>query len=186
VSKRLEVDETGIANNLRVGDRFKFVNFNDTREHVITNDHDSHYEYDGRLNKRLSKDTLVTRVGERDKGERLDRILSDLYEACRHLENSGDISLWMSAMSDIVHRAISYNMPQEVILKIEKLEKLGTDMFSKSKGKHGSSAYNTLEVKYKKQWELSKKDTQQTMKDSLFIETILRTLICQTIIDNHR
>lgn len=180
----LDIGETGSAKHLAVGDRFVYVGGPDNREHEITNDYGSHFEYDGRPNKRLSKDTPVKRVGKHDVGERTNRAVSALETAIKKLNQTGDLSLWMSSMSDIVSIAINYGM-SEIVQKLEKLEKLGTGLFSHAKGKHNKSAIDTLNVHSRKQWNQASADAVAAMQSVMIAETSLRILV-KNIVRQHK
>lgn len=172
----LDIDETGSAKHLAVGDRFVFVGGPDSREHEVTNDFGSHFEYDGRPNKRLSKDTPIKRVGTHDVGERTNRIVSALETAIKRLNQTGDLSLWMSSMSDIVSVAINYGM-NEIVLKLEKLEKLGTGLFSHAKGRRNYSAIETLDARSRKEWNQTSADAIAALKSVMVVEASLRLLV---------
>jgi hypothetical protein len=172
----LDIEQTGAAKHLVVGDRFVFVDGNDKREHVITADQDSHFEYDSRPNKHLSKDTLVKRVGTHDVGERKSRIVSSLEIAIKQLNKSGDISAWMISMSDIVSTAINYGM-NETVLQLEKLEKLGTALFSHAKGRREKTAIETLDKRNVKEWNQASASAIESLRNSIMAETSLRSLI---------
>ena len=172
----LDIEQTGAAKHLVVGDRFVFVDGNDKREHVVTADHDSHFEYDSRPNKHLSKDTLVKRVGAHDVGERKTRIVSSLETAIKQLNKNGDLSAWMVSMSDIVSTAINYGM-NETVLQLEKLEKLGTALFSHAQGRREKAAIETLEKRASKEWNEASRTTLEMLRNSIMAETSLRTLI---------
>jgi hypothetical protein len=176
----LDVGETGAAKHLVVGDRFVFFGNADQREHVITADHGSHFEYDSRPNKRLSKDTLVKRSGAHDVGERTDRVVSALAGAIKQLNRYGDLSTWMSSMSDVVSTVLTYGM-DEVVLQLEKLEKLGTALFSRAKGQRDRSAIETLDARSRKEWEHATASADAALRASIVAEATLRPLIKEII-----
>ncbi len=149
---RLEVDEVGPASFLSVGDRFMFNGGSDAREHTVTQDFDSHFEYDGRPNKRLSKDTPVKRVGAPDPGERTERVVNALTTAVRGLEMTGDLAQWANAISDVISRAATYGMDEDVILSLEKLEKQGSAVFAHAQLSHGKKAIDSLNNAIRKRW----------------------------------
>ncbi len=149
--RRLEPGDRGPASSLNVGDRFTLIGGADAKEHQITQDLDSHLEYDGRPNKRLSKDTMVTRIGEHDPGERTASVVASLKQAVKGLEYSGDVSKWSVDVSDVVSRAASYGM-SDVILSLEKLGKQGSAVFSKTRSQHGKMAADSLNNAVKRRW----------------------------------
>jgi hypothetical protein len=177
---RLDIGETGSAKNLLVGDRFVLINGSDNREHEITADHDSHFEYDGRPNKRLSKDQLVKRVGLHNKGERVDRIVTTLETAIKNLNKTGDVSSWMTSVGNVVSMAVNYNM-SEAVLQIEKLEKLGTTIFSRAKGRRNHSAIETLDNKSRKEWNSAAENMITTLRSIIVAENSLRSVIQRII-----
>lgn len=153
-----------------------FVGGADGREHEITDDHGSHFEYDGRPNKRLSKDEPVRRVGQHEVGERTDRVVSQLEGAIKLLNQSGDLSAWMSSMSDVVSSVLNYGM-DEVVLKLEKLEKLGTALFSQAKGRRDHSAIETLDTRSYKEWNRTTADVVAALRAVIVAEGSLRPLV---------
>ena len=173
---RLDVGETGPAKHLVVGDRFIFVGGPDSREHEVTDDHESHFEYDGRPNKILSKDTAVKRAGAHDIGERTDRVVSMLEAAIKNLNRVGDLSVWMSSMSDVVSTVLNYGM-EEVVLKLEKLEKLGTALFSQAKGRRDRNAIETLDTRSYKEWNRATSDAVTALRSVMVVESSLRPLV---------
>lgn len=176
---RLEVGETGQAKNLELGDTFRLVDGDDKRDHVVTDDHGSHFEYDGRPNKRLSKDTLVRRVGKPNEGESKDRLLN-LYDAsCRNLEKDGNVQAWLVALNDVISRAVSLGM-DDAMPSFDKLERVSTAIFSRAKGKRGKLALDLLDTNDRKTWTSIKNATRQLIEDHLVVESlraIVRTLI---------
>lgn len=173
---RLDVGETGLAKHLVVGDRFVFVGGPDGREHEITNDHGSHFEYDGRPNKVLSKGMAVKRAGAHDVGERTDRVVSALQAAIKSLNRSGDLSAWMASMSDVVSMVVNYGM-DEIVLKLEKLEKLGTGLFSQAKGRRDRTAIETLDTRSYKEWNRATADAIESLRSVMVVESTLRSLV---------
>jgi hypothetical protein len=177
---RLDVGEIGPAKHLTVGDRFVLVSGRDNREHEITADHGSHFEYDGRPNKMLSKDEPVRRAGKHDVGERTDRVVSQLEGAIKLLNQSGDLSAWMSSMSDVVSSVLNYGM-DEVVLQLEKLEKLGTALFSQAKGRRDRTALETLDTRSYKEWNRAAADAVAALRSSIVAEGSLRPLVQEII-----
>lgn len=177
---RLDVGETGPAKHLVVGDRFVFVGGPDGREHEITDDHGSHFEYDGRPNKVLSKDAAVKRAGAHDVGERTDRVVSALEAAIKSLNRAGDLSAWMTSMSDVVSTVLNYGM-EEVVLKLEKLEKLGTALFSQAKGRRDRTALETLDTRSYKEWNRATADAVASLRSVMIVESTLRPLVQEIV-----
>ena len=137
---------------LAVGDRFVFFDARDGAEHEVTGDPDSHFEYDGRPNRRLSKDTLVKRVGKRDSGEALDRILDRLNMAVGRLQRDGDVSAWAGAVADILSRVTTHGM-DDAAIPLEKLARLGDALFSKLRKRRGKDAVESLPTHDRKRWD---------------------------------
>lgn len=177
---RLDVGETGIAKHLVVGDRFVFVGGPDGREHEVTDDHGSHFEYDGRPNKILSKDAAVKRAGAHDVGERTDRVVSALEGAIKNLNRAGDLSAWMTSMSDVVSTVLNYGM-EEVVLELEKLEKLGTALFSQAKGRRDRTALETLDTRSYKEWNRATADAVASLRSVVVVESTLRPLVKEIV-----
>lgn len=177
---RLEVDEIGQSNNLQIGDKFVFVSGPDKREHTITNNLESHFEYDGNPSRKLSKGEIVKRVGQHDSGERRGRTLDSLSSAIKTLNKTGDVASWMNAMSDVLSRVLSIGM-KEVVLDLEKLEKLGTVLFSKSAGKNNKMAIDTLDPKSRKEWIRAVESATKMVEDSIVAESTLRNLVQKII-----
>lgn len=167
---RLDVGETGQAKNLDIGDSFRFVDGNDKKDHLITNDHGSHFEYDGRPNKRLSKDTLVVRVGKPNEGESKDKLVVMFDKACRDLEREGDVSAWLVSLNDVISRAITLGM-DDLMRSFDKLERTSTASFSRSKGKRGSLAVDSLSVSDRKQWFAVKEEVRSQIQEFVVIES---------------
>jgi len=149
--EHLEIDQVGPASKLQVGDRFVFTDGQDRREHEITQDLESHLEFDARPNKRLSKDVMVKRVGEHDPGERTERAVAALMSAVKGLEGSGNIQQWAVTMSDVISRAAASGM-QDAILPLEKLQNQGAAVFSRTNGTHGKNAVDLLVPAVRKRW----------------------------------
>lgn len=177
---RLEVDEVGPASFLNVGDKFMFNGGPDAREHTITQDLDSHFEYDGRPNKRLSKDTPVKRIGAPDPGERTDRVVAALQTAVRGLELTGDVALWANAISDVISRAATYGMDQDVILSLEKLEKQGSAVFARAQLSHGKGAIDSLNNAIRKRWTADVSGVTQKLRGALLED--LRAFVREVIV----
>lgn len=146
---------------------------------MITDDHGSHFEYDGRPNKRLSKDAAVERVGRPDPGERTDRVVATLEGAVAALSSSGDVAAWMTAMGDVVSRAAAYGM-DEVVLSLEKLEKLGTALFARAKGKRGA-AVDALDARSRKEWDRATADAAARLRASIVAESALRAVVQEIV-----
>jgi len=177
---RLDIGETGPAKHLVVGDRFVFVGGPDAREHEITDDHESHFEYDGRPNKILSKNTAVRRAGAHNVGERTDRAVATLEAAIKNLNRSGDLSAWMASMSDVVSTVLNYGM-EEVVLELEKLEKLGTALFSQAKGRRNRTALETLDTRSYKEWNRATADAVASLRSVMVVESTLRPLVKEIV-----
>lgn len=178
---RLEVEEVGPASFLSVGDKFMFHGGSDGREHTITQDLDSHFEYDGRPNRRLSKDTPVKRVGAPDPGERTERVVQALTNAVRGLEATGDQSEWANAMADVIQRAATYGM-DDVILPLEKLQKQGAAVFARARVFQGKSAADDLNVAIRKRWAADVNAVAQKLRDSILeSRNTLREVIREVI-----
>lgn len=173
---RLEVDEIGQSNNLQIGDKFVFVNGPDKREHTITNNLESHFEYDGNPSRKISKGEIVKRVGKYDSGERRARTIDSLNLAIKNLNKTGDVASWMNTMSDVLSRAFAIGM-EDVILDLEKLERLGTRLFSKSAGKNNKMAIDTLDPKSRKEWIRAVESATKMVEDSIVAESVLRNLV---------
>lgn len=176
----LDIGETGIAKHLLVGDHFVFLSGRDQREHEITKDQGSHFEYDGRPNKILSKDMAVKRVGNHVPGEKTQRAVSALKAAIDNLTRDGDLSAWMSSMSDVVSVVIGYGM-EEVVVKLEKLEKLGTSLFSHAKGRRNRTALDTLSTHSVKEWKRATTDAINSLQSVMMVESPLRYLVRKII-----
>ncbi len=177
---RLEVDEVGPASFLNVGDRFMFNGGPDAREHTITQALDSHFEYGGRPNKRLSKDTPVKRVGAPDPGERTERTVNALTTAIRGLEMTGDVAQWANAVSDVISRAATYGMDQDVIVSLEKLEKQGSAVFARANLSHGKKAVDSLNNAIRKRWAADVASVMQKVRGALLED--LRAYVREIII----
>lgn len=176
---RLEVDEVGPASFLNVGDKFMFSGTADPNEHTITQDLDSHFEYDSRPNKRLSKDTPVKRVGAHDPGERTERTVSALSIAIRGLEMTGDVAQWANAISDVISRAATYGMDEDVILSLEKLEKQGSAVFARARLQYGKAAVDSLNNAIRKRWAADVASVTQKVRGALLedLRALVRAII---------
>lgn len=176
---RLDIDEVGPASFLTVGDKFMFHGGNDAREHTVTQDLDSHFEYDGRPNKRLSKDTPVRRVGAPDPNERAERITSILQLAVKNLEQTADTTKWTVAMSDLIQRAAAYGMGEKAIQSIERLEKQGSAVFARARVYHGKSAVEDLNAAVRKRWSAEVNATVQALQNALLedLREVVRGII---------
>jgi hypothetical protein len=149
---RLGIDQAGPASFLAVGDRFVLSAGEDTREHVVTRDLDSHFEYDGRPDKRLSKDTPVKRVGTPDPGEQTARVVAALSHAVNNLEQTGDMATWANSIADVVSKAVTCGMSDDVLSALEKLERQGSAVFARARVSHGKAAVDDLNVAVRKRW----------------------------------
>jgi hypothetical protein len=162
----LEIDEVGPASHLQVGDRFVFTDGKDGRQHEVTQDLESHLEFDGRPNKRLSKDVMVKRVGERDPAEMTERAVAALTAAVKNLERTGDVQQWAVAMSDVLARAAGSGM-QDLLLPLEKLQKQGSAVFSKARPGHGKMAVDALVPAVRKRWAADVASVTQAVRSEL-------------------
>ena len=176
----LEIDQVGPAVQLNVGDRFVFMDGTDGREHQVTQDVESHLEFDGRPNKRLSKDVLVKRIGEHDPGERTERGIAALTATVKALEGSGDVQQWAIAMSDVINRAAGSGM-HNAIIPLEKLQNQGNAVFSRVNQAHGKTAVNQLVPAVRKRWAADVASVVEIIRGSL-IENTLRQIIREAII----
>ncbi len=178
---RLEVDEVGPAKFLSVGDKFMFSGGVDANEHTVSQDLDSHFEYDSRPNKRLSKDTPVKRVGAPDPGERTERVVSALATAIRGLEMTGDVAQWANAVSDVISRAATYGMDENVILSLEKLEKQGSAVFARARLQHGKAAVDSLNNAIRKRWAADVGAMTQMLRGALLedLRALVRAIISE-------
>ena len=79
-------------------------------------------------------------------------------------------------MSDIVSTVLTYGM-DEVVLQLEKLEKLGTALFSQAKGRRDRSAIETLDTRSYKEWNRATADALAALRSSIVAETALRPLV---------
>lgn len=173
---RLEVNQVGPASFLKVGDKFVFTGgVPDKREHTITQDLESHLEYDGRPNKKLSKDQSVQRVGAPDPGENTERVVAALTNAVRALEQTGDVSQWAQGVTDVISRAAAAGMDQDVILALEKLEKQGSAVFARARVFHGKTAVEDLNVAIRKRWAADVNSVTQLVRSALLED--LRQLV---------
>jgi hypothetical protein len=66
---------------------------------------------------------------------------------------------------------------KEVVLDLEKLEKLGTVLFSKSAGKNNKMAIDTLDPKSRKEWIRAEESATKMVEDSIVAESVLRKLV---------
>lgn len=175
----LEIDQIGPANQLQVGDQFVFTDGKDRNQHEVTQDHDSHLEFDGRVNKKLSKDVMVKRVGEHDPGERTERAVATLTACVRGLETSGDIQQWNIVMSDMISRAAASGM-QDTLTPLEKLAKQGAAVFSKVRSAHGKAAIDLLVPAVRKRWAADVASVIQTVRGSLLedVRRVVRAVLC--------
>lgn len=174
LKEQLEVDQVGPASQLQVGDRFVFTDRRDPNQHEVTQDLDSHFEYDGRVNRRLSKDVMVKRVGEPNLGERTDRAVTALTAAVKALESSGDVQAWTVAMTDVINRAAGSGM-DDAIVPLEKLEKQGSAVFSKARPQHGKMAVDLLVPAVRKRWSADVGAAVQVIRSSL-MENVRRVV----------
>lgn len=126
--RRLDVGQNGIASQLVVGDRFRFHDGPDQRIHVVTTDRESHYEYDGRADLKLSKDVAITRVAD-DEGRDQTSVEASLRSAVTALHRDGDVAAWMMAMADVASRAQNAGSYGSVST-LDALERMGTNLFS--------------------------------------------------------
>lgn len=165
---RLEVNQAGPASFLQVGDKFIFTGGTpDNREHTVTQDLSSHFEYDGRPNKKLSKDTPVQRVGAPDPGETTERVVAALTNAVRGLEQTGDVAKWAQSVADVISRAAAAGMDQDVVLSLEKLEKQGSAVFARARVYHGKSAVEDLNAAIRKRWAADVNAVVQSVRGAL-------------------
>lgn len=153
VVKHLDVNEIGYANDLKVGDSFLFKNSADSNQHLITSDEGSHFVYDNKPSKKLSKDTLVQRVGKRDPKETLERAKAFFEHAIKEIEANGDVVQWVSNVEKLQSMLATYNYSELSLQILDKLQKLGVALFGKSKGKKQSKAIDTLQSSDRKKWQ---------------------------------
>lgn len=177
----LDVGESGLASHLAVGDRFVFLDDRAGREHVVTNDVESHFEYDGRPNKILSKSDMVRRVGEADQGERAERVVKMLRTAVARVEMDGDTSAWMESMANLASTLVAYGIP-DAIGSVEKLERLGTAVFSRTRVRRGA-ALDGLEPRRRKEWRSTVNDALDSLSGSTVTEALLRRLVADTVLE---
>lgn len=149
-----------------MGDRFAFADGRDGGEHEVTQDLGSHLEFDGRPNKRLSKDTMVKRVGEHDPGERTSIVLAALGRAVSELERGGDVSAWAASVSDVVSRAVAHGMG-DVVLPLEKLGKQGAAVFARARPRQGEKAIDALAPAVRKRWAAEARAVEALIQTSL-------------------
>jgi hypothetical protein len=176
----LEIEQVGPASQLNVGDRFVFTDGQDRRQHEVTQDLDSHLEFDGRPNKRLSKDVMVKRVGEHDPGEMTERAVAALTTAVRNLEGSGDVQRWAIDMSDVINRAAGSGM-RDAILPLEKLQNQGAAVFSRIHQAHGKTAVEQLVPAIRKRWTADVAIVVEIVRGSLMenVRILVREVIRQ-------
>ncbi len=174
----LEIDQVGPAKHLQVGDHFVFTDGENPGQHEVTQDHDSHLEFDGRVNKKLSKDVMVKRVGEHDPGERTERAVAALTGAVRALEQSGDIQQWNVTMSDVISRAAASGM-EDAVMPLEKLSKQGAAVFSRARQQHGKMAIDLLVPAVRKRWSADVAGVTQVVRGSLMesVRLLVRAVI---------
>ncbi len=176
----LEIDQVGPATQLKIGDQFVFTDGQDRQQHEVTQDLDSHLEFDGRPNKRLSKDVMVRRVGERDPGEMTERAVAALTTAIRNLEGSGNVQQWAVDMSDVINRAAGSGMG-DAILPLEKLQNQGAAVFSRVNKAHGKKAVDQLVSAVRKRWAADVASVLDVVRGSLMenVRTLVREVIRQ-------
>jgi hypothetical protein len=95
--------------------------------------------------------------------------VSQLEGAIKLLNQSGDLSAWMSSMSDVVSSVLNYGM-DEVVLQLEKLEKLGTALFSQAKGRRDRSALETLDTRSYKEWNRASSEAVAALRSVIVAE----------------
>ncbi len=166
LKEQLEVEQVGPAKQLAVGDLFVFTDGQDRGQHEVTQDHGSHLEYDGRVNRKLSKDVMVKRVGAPNPGEQTERAVQALMAAVKGLENSGDVQGWTVAMSDVISRAAASGM-DDAVLPLEKLEKQGSAVFSKVRAQNGKPASELLVPAVRKRWAADVAAVSDVVRSSL-------------------
>lgn len=159
----LEIGQAGQANNLLVGDYFVRVDDPNGKPKQVTNDLGSHFEFDGRVNKKLSKDTMVRRVGEAADGELALRASETFRAAVQALELNGDVQQWSVMMSDVLSRAVSAGL-EDVLLPLEKLEKQGSAVFAKARRSHDQAAAASLTPAVRKRWVADVRDVATRME----------------------
>lgn len=174
LKEQLEVDQVGPASQLQVGDLFVFTDGQDRNQHEVTQDLGSHLEYDGRVNRRLSKDVMVKRVGAPNPGERTERAVQALMGAVQTLEKTGDVQAWSVAMSDVISRAAASGM-EDAVLPLEKLAKQGSAVFARAREQHGKAASDLLVPAVKKRWAADVASVAQVVRSSL-MENVRRVV----------
>lgn len=174
----LKVGESGMATDLKVGDRFVFVDQGrDKKQHTITNDAQSHFEYDGRPNKILSKAETVTRVGEADPNENLDHYSNELKNALHQLETVGDIGVFL----DRGEGAINFlaKLPEGGKIA-DTLLKVAIDVFSDAPKRHGKKPIDLLDRKKRNEYLSAKEEAFNLIKTNLS-ESVIRELVSEII-----
>lgn len=172
----LKVGESGIATDLKVGDRFVFVDQGrDKKQHTVTNDVGSHFEYDGKPNKILSKAETVTRVGEANPNENLDHYKTELENALHQIETVGDIGVFL----DRGEGAINFlaKLPQGGKIA-DTLLKVAIDVFSDAPKRHGKKPINLLDRKKRDQY-LSAKEAAFNLIKTNLSESVIRELVSE-------
>jgi len=164
--EQLEIDQIGPASKLQVGDLFVFIDGSDSNQHEVTQDLDSHFEYDGRVNKKLTKDMMVQRVGAPNLGERTARAVTALQTAVKSLEQTGNVQQWAVMMSDVISRVGASGM-HDAVLPLEKLAKQGSAVFAKVRQAHRKLAVDQLVPMVRKRWAADVTSVIQIIHNSL-------------------
>lgn len=173
----LRVGESGMSTGLKVGNRFVFVDGRDKKEHTVTNDLGSHFEYDGKPNKILSKGETVTRVGEADPNENLYHYKEELKNTLYNLETVGDIGAFL----DRGEGAINFLAKLQNGGKIsDTLLKIAIDVFSDAPKRHGKKSIDLLDRKKRNEYLSAKKDAFDLI-DQNISESVIRELISEII-----
>lgn len=178
-SHRLEIGQLGSAKHLVVGDKFVLGDGSDPHEHTITHDQGSHFQYDNRVNKRLSKDTLVKRVGEFEIGERTNIVSVLLKNAVKAVETDADVNRWSASMTNIITRAANYGMQNDVVMALEKLEKHGSAVFSRVKMYNNKKAIDEVNPAVRKRWTAEVNHVSSLISDALIegLRTLVRCIL---------
>lgn len=173
----LRVGESGMSTGLKVGNRFVFVDGRDKKEHTVTNDLGSHFEYDGRPNKILSKGETVTRVGEANPNENLDHYKTELENALHQIETVGDIGVFLDRGEGAINFLAKLPDGGKVA---DTLLKIAIDVFSDAPKRHGKKPIDLLDRKKRDQY-LSAKEAAFNLIKTNLSESVIRELVSEIV-----
>jgi len=173
----LKIGDSGLASELKVGHRFIFLNQKDKKEHVITSDMESHFLYDNKPNKILSKAEIVKRIGEANPNEDLEHYQNQLESSLKDLENTGDIGTFLDRGESSINYLASLEKGGKVA---DNLLKIAIDVFSDAPKRHGKSSIQLLDRKKRQEYQSAKEQAFDLIRSNLS-ESIIREVISEII-----